>query len=70
MSVIADRQAELVTKSDLDRSLAQNKAEILQAIAELRADLKSEIAGVYRQLWVTGIGVIGVTVALLRFIPA
>ena len=37
--------------------------------ADLRAEIQSLRADIYRQFWVMGSGIVGVTVALLKLIP-
>jgi DNA-binding transcriptional MerR regulator len=61
--------SELATKAELQTSIAEVRAEI----AALRSELKSEIAtlraDLYGRLWAMGLGIVGLTVALIKLLP-
>ena len=38
-------------------------------IAALRAELKDDIAGIFRHLWIMGAGIVAATVALMKILP-
>ncbi len=50
--------SELVTKGDLATAIADLKT----AISDLRADL-------YSRLWIMGLGIVGLNVALMKLLP-
>jgi hypothetical protein len=68
--------SELATKSDLQASIAGVKVDTVA----LRSDVRTEIAGVkaeiaalradiYGRLWAMGLGIVGLTVALIKLLP-
>ena len=38
-------------------------------IAALRAELKGDIAGIFRHLWIMGVSIVAATVALMKILP-
>lgn len=73
-------EGNLVTKADLDVAMQELRSEIrteLQALRTemrvesqvLRTEIQSLRADVYRQLWVMGAGIVGVTVTLIKLLP-
>ena len=54
--------SELATKSDIDE-LKTAVSELKVAISDLRADI-------YGRLWIMGLGIVGLTVALIKVLPA
>ena len=38
-------------------------------IATLRVELKGDIAGIFRHLWIMGAGIVAATVALMKILP-
>ena len=54
--------SELATKADI--------ADLRTEIAGVRGEIKDLRADLYSRLWVMGLGIVGLTVALLRLLPA
>ena len=53
------------TKADIERLRSETKADL----AAGRADLAEQFAALYKQLWLMAVGIVGLTVALLRLLP-
>lgn len=54
--------SELAAKSDI--------GEVKTAISEVKAAISDLRADIYGRLWVMGAGIVGLTVALIRLLPA
>ena len=44
-------------------------AAVKTEIATLRADMAEQFAALYKQLWVMAVGIVGLTVTLVKLIP-
>ena len=68
VATVGDAMGEHVTKADL----AELRTAMQVEMAELRSETKTEIAGLradlYRALWLQAAGIVGLTVAILRFL--
>ena len=63
---------DVATKGDiavLKTDIAEFKADIKAAIAALKADIAEFKAEIYRHLWLMAVGIVGLTVTLVKLIP-
>ena len=61
IGVVGASRAELATKADLDTGLAGVRAEVRALRSDVRADL-------YRALWIQTGAIVGVVVAIVKFL--
>ena len=45
------------------------KADLTEAVAAVRADMAAQFAGLHKQLWFMAVGIVGLTVTLVKLIP-
>ena len=64
-------QAEAVvnTVGDALGGNVATKADLTEAVAAVRADMAAQFAALYKQLWLMAVGVVGLTVTLVKLIP-
>jgi hypothetical protein len=55
--------------SEADVSELATKTDVSLAVADLRAEISSLRADIYNRLWVMGLGIVGLTVALMKILP-
>ena len=79
-SDLATRADLAEVRTILQADLAEVRTELKAEIAEVRTELRTEIAAVrtsiadlradlYGRLWVMGLGIVGLTVALMKLLP-
>jgi hypothetical protein len=61
--------SELATKSDLGSATAELKAELKADIAALRTDMLEIKAEMFRFMLLQAIGIVGLTVTLIKLLP-
>jgi hypothetical protein len=65
--------SELATKAELQSEIGALRAEMKTEFTAVRGELKSEIAALradlYGRLWAMGLGIVGLTVALIKLLP-
>lgn len=62
----------VATKADLvavQAKLETDIAAVRTEMASLRADVSAQFAALYKQLWVMAVGIVGLTVTLVKLIP-
>lgn len=64
-------QAEAVinTVGDAPGGKVATKADLTEAVAAVRADMAAQFAGLHKQLWLMAVGIVGLTVTLVKLIP-
>lgn len=64
-------QAEAVinTVGDAPGGKVATKADLTEAVAAVRADMAAQFAGLSRQLWLMAVGIVVLTVTLVKLIP-
>ena len=64
-------QAEAVvnTVCDAPGGKVATKADLMEAVAAVRADTAAQFAGLHKQLWLMAVGIVGLTVTLVKLIP-
>ena len=62
---IAEVKADLAT---LESAVAADIAEVKVDIAEVKAELKADIAGLYKQLWLMGLGIVTAVAAIVKLL--
>ena len=64
-------QAEAVVNpvGDAPGGKVATKADLTEAVAAVRADMADRFAGLYKQLWLMAVGIVGLTVTLVKLIP-
>ena len=45
------------------------KADLTEAAATLRTEIAEQFAALYKQLWLMAVGIVGLTVTLVKLIP-
>ena len=61
----------VATKADiagLEAAVAADIAEVRTEIAEVKAELKADIAGLYKQLWLVGLGIVTAVAAIVKLL--
>ena len=48
--------------------IAEVKAEVKAEIAEVKAELKADIAGLYKHLWLMGLGIVTAVAAIVKLL--
>ena len=62
--------AELRTEmAELKGDLAAVQAKLEADIAAVKTDMAEQFAALYKQLWVIAVGIVGLTVTLVKLIP-
>ena len=65
--------SELATKAELQSEIGTLRAEMKAEFAAVRGELRTEIAtlraDLYSRLWAMGLGIVGLTVALIKLLP-
>lgn len=64
-------QAEAVinTVGDAQGGKVATKADLTEAVAAVRVDMAAQFAGLSKQLWLMAVGIVGLTVTLVKLIP-
>ena len=64
-------QAEAVvnTVGDALGGNVATKADLTEAVAAVRAAMAAQFAALYKQLWLMAVGIVGLTVTLVKLIP-
>ena len=63
-------QADLTeVRTTLEAALEQLRSETKAALAAGQAHLAEQFAALYKQLWLMAVGIVGLTVTLLRLLP-
>ena len=66
---IAEVKAELKTDiATLEAAVAANIAEVKVDIAEVKAEVKADIAGLYKHLWLMGLGIVTAVAAIVKLL--
>ena len=66
---IAEVKAELKTDiATLEAAVAADIAEVKVDIAEVKAELKADIAGLYKHLWLMGLGIVTAVAAIVKLL--
>lgn len=55
--------------AEIDASDLATKTDVSLAVADLRAEISNLRADIYNRLWAMGIGIVGLTVALMKVLP-
>ena len=66
-----ETQAEAVVTT-MGEALSGNvatKADVTEAVATLRTEMAEQFAALYKQLWLMAVGIVGLTVTLVKLIP-
>ena len=67
---IAEFKAEIAGfKADIKTDIAEFKAEIAGFKADIKTDIGDFKAEIYRHLWLMAVGIVGLTVTLVKLIP-
>ena len=45
------------------------KADVTEAVATVRTEMAEQFAALYKQLWLMAVGIVGLTVTLVKLIP-
>ncbi len=66
-------QADLAAvKADIEQLRSETKADLATMRADmetLRADMAEQFTALYKQLWLMAVGIVGLTVTLVKLIP-
>ena len=66
-------QADLAAvKADIEQLRSETKADLAAVRADmetLRADMAEQFTALYKQLWIMAVGIVGLTVTLVKLIP-
>ena len=66
---LAEVKAELKTDiATLEAAVAADIAEVKVDIAEVKAELKADIAGLYKHLWLMGLGIVTAVAAIVKLL--
>jgi hypothetical protein len=61
--------SDLATKSDLQAEIGALRVEMRTEFAAARTDIATLRADIYGRLWAMGLGIVGLTVALIKLLP-
>ena len=65
----AQAEAVVTTMGEaLDGNVA-TKADVTEAVATVRTEMAEQFAALYKQLWLMAVGIVGLTVTLVKLIP-
>lgn len=65
----AQAEAVVTTMGEaLDGNIA-TKADVTEAVATVRTEMAEQFAALYKQLWLMAVGIVGLTVTLVKLIP-
>lgn len=65
----AQAEAVVTTMGEaLDGNVA-TKADLTEAVATVRTEMAEQFAALYKQLWLMAVGIVGLTVTLVKLIP-
>ena len=56
-------------KADIKADIAEFRADIAEFKADIKADIAEFKAEIYRHLWLMAVGIVGLTVTLVKLIP-
>ena len=65
----AQAEAVVTTMGEALGGNVATKADLTEATATLRTEIAEQFAALYKQLWLMAVGIVGLTVALVKLIP-
>jgi hypothetical protein len=65
----AQAEAVVTTMGEALGGNVATKADLTEAAATLRTEIAEQFAALYKQLWLMAVGIVGLTVTLVKLIP-